>query len=240
RRPSRARTCCGCRWVWRTPGTSRPTSTGRCAVAVRGPGRRAASSGRPRGVTPSARGISRGRGLVAPGDRASWRATETGAMTSPTLAGRTFAAVIFDNDGTLVDSAGAVVRSWVRWAEEHDVDPQRLTGYHGVPAATIIEEVAPHVDPVAAFTRIEELETDDVEGVVALPGVLAAVADLAGSRIAVATSATRGLAAVRLEAAGIGIDEVVTVDDVERGKPAPDPFVEAARRLEVDPTDCLV
>ena len=161
-------------------------------------------------------------------------------MTSPTLAGRTFAAVIFDNDGTLVDSAGAVVRSWVRWAEEHDVDPQRLTGYHGVPAATIIEEVAPHVDPVAAFTRIEELETDDVEGVVALPGVLAAVADLAGSRIAVATSATRGLAAVRLEAAGIGIDEVVTVDDVERGKPAPDPFVEAARRLEVDPTDCLV
>ena len=161
-------------------------------------------------------------------------------MTSPTLAGRTFAAVIFDNDGTLVDSAGAVVRSWVRWAEEHDVDPQRLTGYHGVPAATIIEEVAPHVDPVAAFTRIEELETDDVDGVVALPGVLAAVADLAGSRIAVATSATRGLAAARLEAAGIGIDEVVTVDDVERGKPAPDPFVEAARRLGVDPTDCLV
>src|SRR5699024_5669897 len=151
-----------------------------------------------------------------------------------------FAAVPSATDGPLADSAGAGVRSRVRWPEAHDVAPQRLTGYHGVPAATIIEEVAPHVDPVAAFTRIEELETDDVEGVVALPGVLAAVADLAGARIAVATSATRGLAAVRLEAAGIGIDEVVTVDDVERGKPAPDPFVEAARRLEVDPTDCLV
>lgn len=159
---------------------------------------------------------------------------------SSSFSDRTFAAVIFDNDGTLVDSTGSVVRSWVRWAEEHDVDPERLTGFHGVPAAAIIDEVAPHVDPAAAFARIEEIETGDVEGVVALPGVLAAVADLAGAPIAVATSATRGLAAVRLEAAGIEIDEVVTIDDVTRGKPAPDPFLEAARRLGVDPADCLV
>lgn len=159
---------------------------------------------------------------------------------SSSFSDRTFAAVIFDNDGTLVDSTGSVVRSWVRWAEEHDVDPEHLTGFHGVPAAAIIDEVAPHVDPAAAFARIEEIETGDVEGVVALPGVLAAVADLAGAPIAVATSATRGLAAVRLEAAGIEIDEVVTIDDVTRGKPAPDPFLEAARRLGVDPADCLV
>lgn len=165
---------------------------------------------------------------------------ETMGSVSPPFADRTFAAVIFDNDGTLVDSTGSVVRSWVRWAEEHDVDPERLTGFHGVPAAAIIDEVAPHVDPAAAFARIEEIETGDVEGVVALPGVLAAVADLAGAPIAVATSATRGLAAVRLEAAGIEIDEVVTIDDVTRGKPAPDPFLEAARRLGVDPADCLV
>ncbi|HIZ98183.1 MAG TPA: HAD-IA family hydrolase, partial [Candidatus Janibacter merdipullorum] len=92
----------------------------------------------------------------------------------------------------------------------------------------------------AAFARIEALETADVDDVVALPGVLAAVADLAGAPIAVATSATRGLAEVRLAAAGVEIDEVVTIDDVERGKPHPDPFLLAAERLGVDPADCLV
>lgn len=161
-------------------------------------------------------------------------------MSSSPFADRTFAAVIFDNDGTLVDSTGSVVRSWVRWAQEHDVDPQQLDGFHGVPAAAIIEAIAPQLDPVTAFARIEALEMADVADVVALPGVLAAVADLADVPVAVATSATRGLAAVRLEAAGIEIDEVVTIDDVTRGKPAPDPFLEAARRLGVDPADCLV
>lgn len=161
-------------------------------------------------------------------------------MSSSPFADRTFAAVIFDNDGTLVDSTGSVVRSWVRWAQEHDVDPQRLDGFHGVPAASIIEAVAPQLDAATAFARIEALEMADVEGVLALPGVLAAVADLADVPVAVATSATRGLAAVRLEAAGIEIDEVVTIDDVTRGKPAPDPFLEAARRLGMDPADCLV
>lgn len=161
-------------------------------------------------------------------------------MTDFPFAERTFAAVIFDNDGTLVDSTGSVMRSWLRWAEEHDVDPQRLQGFHGVPAATIIEAVAPHVEPGAAFARIEALEIADVDDVVALPGVLAAVADLAGAPIAVATSATRDLAAARLETAGVEIDEVVTIEDVRQGKPAPDPFVEAARRLGFDPEECLV
>ncbi|WP_435201017.1 HAD family hydrolase [Janibacter sp. GS2] len=161
-------------------------------------------------------------------------------MSSSPFAHRTFAAVLFDNDGTLVDSTGSVVRSWVRWAQEHDVDPQLLDGFHGVPAAAIIEEVAPHVDQAAAFARIEALELADVDGVLALPGVLHAVAALRDAPVAVVTSATRALARVRLDAAKVAIDEVVTIEDIARGKPAPDPFEEGARRLGVDPADCLV
>lgn len=156
------------------------------------------------------------------------------------FAARTFAAVIFDNDGTLVDSTGSVERSWVRWALEHDIDPRTLVGHHGMPAPAIIASVAPHLDPVEAFARIEQLEVADVEGVNALPGVHDAIAALDGAPVAVATSATRELARVRLAAAGIGISEVVTFDDVERGKPHPDPFLLAAQRLGVDPADCLV
>ncbi len=156
------------------------------------------------------------------------------------LADRTFAAVLLDNDGTLVDSTGSVTRSWVTWAQEHDIDPRTLVGHHGMPAPAIIASVAPHLDPQQAFARIEQLEVDDVEDVVALPGVLDAIAAIGDAPAAVVTSATRELARVRLAAAGIGIAQVVTFDDVERGKPHPDPFLLAAQRLGVDPTDCLV
>lgn len=162
------------------------------------------------------------------------------------LAGRTFAAVIFDNDGTLVESAGPVQRSWLRWARDNDVDPGLLAGSHGVPAAAIIERVAPHLDPVATLEQIESLELADLDGVHALPGVpeaLAALAAPAGDPtvFAIATSATRPLARARLATAGIEEPELlVTVEDVERGKPHPDPFLLAAERLGVDPADCLV
>lgn len=161
-------------------------------------------------------------------------------VSSSPFADRTFAAVIFDNDGTLVDSSRAVERSWVRWAVELGIDPRTLLGHHGMPAPAIIASVAPHVDPVAAFRRIEELELADVDGVLALPGVHDALDALAGAPVAVATSATRALAQVRLSAAAIEVSQVVSFDDVERGKPHPDPFLLAAERLGVDPTDCLV
>ncbi len=167
-------------------------------------------------------------------------------MTSTLPLARSFAAVIFDNDGTLVDSSDSVQRSWEQWAREHGVDPNRLVGHHGMPAAAIIGSVAPDLDPVAALARVEELEIADVEGVVRLPGVMDALAALApadGEPMlhTIATSATRALAQVRLRAAGIEVPAgLVAVDDVERGKPNPDPFLLAAQRLGVDPSDCLV
>ena len=157
------------------------------------------------------------------------------------FADRTFAAVLFDNDGTLVDSSGPVVRSWVQWAREHDVDPYALQGFHGVPAAGIIAAVAPHLDPEAALARIDEIEVSDVDGVVALPGALAALDALPDTHKAIVTSAGRPLAEARLAAAGLTAPpDTVTIEDVERGKPSPDPFVLAAQRLGADPADCLV
>ena len=163
----------------------------------------------------------------------------------PALAGATFDAVLFDMDGTLVDSTPAVTRSWLRWAEQEDVDPALLVGRHGVPAAGIIAAVVPERDEAAraaALERIEAIEVADTEGVVVLPGALAALEALAGGgRSAVVTSSTRALALVRIAAAGLPApDVVVTASDVTRGKPDPEPFVMAARRLGVDPSRCLV
>ncbi|MDF2091421.1 HAD-IA family hydrolase [Knoellia sp. 3-2P3] len=164
-------------------------------------------------------------------------------MPSPLgpLDGRSFAAVVFDMDGTLIDSTSVVVRSWVRWAQEHDVDPRRLRGFHGVPAAAIVAELLPRHRHDAAVARITELELADTDGIEVLPGAAEALAALAPDHSAIATSCTAPLAAARIEASGLVAPRVmVTADDVERGKPHPDPFLLAAQRLGVDPAQCLV
>ncbi|WP_312295353.1 HAD family hydrolase [Dermacoccus nishinomiyaensis] len=160
------------------------------------------------------------------------------------LAGRPFAAVLFDNDGTLVDSTPAVIRSWVAWARDYDIDPHLLGQHHGVPASGIIAQIAPHLSPgeaEVALARITAMELADTDGVVALPGAVDAVAALLPRRCAVVTSATHELGLARLQAAGIPLpDVVVTFDDVEHGKPHPDPFLVAAERLGVAAEECLV
>ncbi|MGC1208131.1 MAG: HAD-IA family hydrolase [Ornithinimicrobium sp.] len=159
---------------------------------------------------------------------------------TPPLTDRTFAAVLFDNDGTLSDSTEAVRRSWTAWAREHDLDPSSLLGFHGVPAAAIVKQVLAPGDHDTAMARIVKLEEGDTEGVVALPGAARALHSV-GDCGAIVTSATRRLAVLRLEAAGLDIPEVmVTVDDITRGKPDPEPYLLAAQHLKADPTQCLV
>jgi sugar-phosphatase len=151
----------------------------------------------------------------------------------------TFAAVISDLDGVLVDSSAAVRRAWARWGERHGLDGAAIQeANHGRPSrAVVAEHVAPElVDAEAAW--VLEAEVADTEGVVAYPG---AADVLALPVVAIATSCEAPLARVRLAAASLARPGVlVSSDEVARGKPAPDPYLLAAERLGVDPADCLV
>lgn len=152
-------------------------------------------------------------------------------------------AVLLDMDGTLVDSDGAVVRAWLAWGREYDVavDPAAL---HGRPADASIRELLPHLDDAgvaAAAERELALQYEDLSDVVATPGAAELLALLdATMPWAVVTSADRRLAAARLGAAGLAAPVLVTVEDVRRGKPDPEGYLLAARRLGVAPGRCLV
>ncbi|MFP1628281.1 HAD-IA family hydrolase [Streptomyces sp. 5K101] len=152
-------------------------------------------------------------------------------------------ALLFDNDGTLVSSLESVDRCWTTWAHEYGITAEDFArvGLHGRTAAEIAADLLPADLVPAAVARIEALEVEDVAGsVVALPGTLALLAQLPPERWAVVTSATRRLAEARLDEAGITAKTTVAADDVTRGKPDPEPYLLAARRLGVDPARCVV
>jgi sugar-phosphatase len=175
-----------------------------------------------------------------------------GAMPLDSLTGRVFAAVLFDMDGTLIDSTPAVARAWKQWAEEFGV-PLPGDGdwhWHGIPAGQVVSMLLPSDRVEEGARRIEEIETADTDGVVLLPGTVDALAALAAlavpggpvwGRAAIVTSCTRPLADARIAAAGLEPPGVmVTADEVAVGKPDPAPYLLAAQRLGVDPADCLV
>jgi mannitol-1-/sugar-/sorbitol-6-phosphatase len=157
------------------------------------------------------------------------------------LTDEVFEAVIFDLDGTLIDSTPAVMRAWSAWENEYGLAPMDMLRHHGVPSASVVRAVMPEHLQEAAMRRITEIEMANLHDVVVLPGAVEALASLATAKNAIATSCTVPLAEARIAAAQLVPPSVlVTVDDVTHGKPHPEPFLEAARRLGADPRRCLV
>jgi len=75
------------------------------------------------------------------------------------LADEVFDAVIFDLDGTLVDSTPAVGRAWTTWASEYGLPPMNLLEHHGTPSASVVRAIMPENLQEPAMRRITELAT---------------------------------------------------------------------------------
>lgn len=164
-------------------------------------------------------------------------------MSESPFFNRTFGALLFDMDGTIINSVAAAERVWAAWAMRHGLDVASfLPTIHGVRAIETITALdLPGVDPQAEVHALLLAEIEDVEGVEAIEGAAAFLASLPSDRWAIVTSSPRRLAVRRLEAAGLPTPAVfVTGEDVKRGKPAPDCFLLAAQRLGQKIEDCLV
>jgi len=151
-------------------------------------------------------------------------------------------ALLFDLDGVLVDSTPAVARVWHRWALEHGFDADDVVRRaHGRPSKTTIRELLPNSDIGAEDRKVEQAEIEDLDGVVALPGVQQLLSSLPLAHWTIVTSCTRPLAEVRLRAAGLPIPKnMITSSDIKNGKPHPEPYLKAASILGYPSANCIV
>ncbi len=150
--------------------------------------------------------------------------------------------LLFDMDGTLLDSTAPMTRVWGRWADRHGLEHTRvLSAIHGRRAVESIGSFnLVGVDAQREARWIEDEEVEDVAGINPIAGAVEFLKRIPRHQWAVVTSAPVRLAMARLGAAGIALPDVmVTGDDVERGKPFPDCFLLGAQRLGLPAHACV-
>ncbi|MFI0975913.1 HAD-IA family hydrolase [Streptomyces sp. NPDC021093] len=152
-------------------------------------------------------------------------------------------ALLFDMDGTLVDSTVVVERTWRRFARRHGLDADEiLATAHGRRTGETVARYAPAgVDAAAETARLVAEEIDDVDGIVPVPGAAELLDGLPAESWAIVTSAGLELTVHRMAAAGLPLPRcLLSADDVTEGKPHPMGYLAAARELGTAPVSAIV
>ena len=162
---------------------------------------------------------------------------------------REFSAYIFDCDGTLADTMGLHYDAWKMALEPHGADlPEDLYySWGGRPTREIIEELNEMqgllMDPDTMVHHKESLYHQLLPEVQPIESVVSFARAMHGKK-PMAVASGGGRKSVHATLSGLGLiqlfDAIVTAEDYSRGKPFPDPYLEAARRLGVEPFECLV
>jgi HAD superfamily hydrolase (TIGR01509 family) len=161
-----------------------------------------------------------------------------------------FDAVIFDCDGTLVDSMPAHFSAWCEALSLYGAGgvfkEDVFLAMGGRPTRDIVVELNDEydlrLDPEAVAFAKREAFLKRIHEITLIDEIAAFAQALRGKMpLAVASGGSRMVVEKTLRAVGVSdwFDEVVTADDVKEGKPAPDIFLRASRLLGVAPARCL-
>ncbi len=162
-----------------------------------------------------------------------------------------FDAVIFDCDGTLVNSMPYHFEAWCEalalFGAANIFKEDVFYAMGGRPTVDIVVELNDEynlkLDPEAVAFAKRQAFLKKLEKLELIDEVADFATSLRGKKpMAIATGGTRLVIEKTLQAVGVSdlFDEVVTADDVPVGKPAPDIFLKAAELLGVAPERCLV
>jgi len=161
-----------------------------------------------------------------------------------------FEAVIFDCDGTLIDSMPAHFEAWCEALTLHGANgvlkEDVFYAMGGRPTKDIVvelnDEYGLRLDPASVALSKREAFLKKLHTLELIDEVADFARSLRGRvPMAIATGGSRYVIEKTLQAVGVSdwFDEVVTADEVKIGKPAPDVFLLAAKMLGVSPVKCL-
>ncbi|KAF9210072.1 hypothetical protein BGZ49_006829 [Haplosporangium sp. Z 27] len=155
--------------------------------------------------------------------------------------------ILFDMDGTLIDTTPIVERHWKRWCDAHNVDYNTLIATsHGRPSSEIMKQWAPahlqeEYQSPAYILKLESAVADDKEGMILIPGATELLNYLPRTHWAVVTSAGLDMANKRFIQTGLATPPIlVSANHITRGKPHPEGYLSAAKQLGLDPSECVV
>jgi beta-phosphoglucomutase family hydrolase len=156
-------------------------------------------------------------------------------------------ALIFDFDGTLADTMPLHYRAWQVLMRRHafQFSRERFYALGGVPSRDILrtlrQEQGLSLDPLAVAREKEETYLALLDEVSVIPEIVS-IARRHYGRLPLAVASGGSRRVIHRVLGHLEIDHlfqaVVTSEDVTRQKPAPDIFLEAARRLGVAPASC--
>jgi len=164
-------------------------------------------------------------------------------------------AILWDMDGTLINSTPAADKTYQLFCEKHNIDQ---SGHpHGVRMVDSMRKWFPKASDAEITDMAMQFEADIIQvakdavkagqpGIVILPGVERILDELrshpsAEQHYAICTSATRAFASSALSTAGITPpSHILAADDCTHGKPHPEPYQKGAALLSKDPKNCIV
>ncbi|MDF2155164.1 HAD-IA family hydrolase [Vibrio sp. CAU 1672] len=157
-----------------------------------------------------------------------------------------FTGLLFDLDGTLVNSIPSVTRSWTTWATKKGLEPEYvLSRIHGRPAIESISELLPNASPQEIQDEMiwmEELEATDITGIKPIAGARELLHHLNELNVpwAIVTSGTIPVASARIKAGNLPMPKVlITPECITKGKPNPEPYLKGAEVLGLNIESCI-
>jgi HAD superfamily hydrolase (TIGR01509 family) len=145
-------------------------------------------------------------------------------------------------DGTLIDSNEASEATWQKWAAVHQVPIESIrVVHHGRRPEETIAIVAPHLNALEEAKVIYDAQETSMQGIYPIAGANRFFESVPRGQSALVTAATRRIVGLRFEVVGLVPPEVcVTSETLNIGKPDPEGYLQAARRLGFRPEECIV